>query len=107
MSEITLTTENFKEEVLERKGLILVDFWADWCGPCKMLSPVLKEIADEYQGKITIGKVNVDENMDLAMGYRVVSIPMVMLFQDGKPVAKSVGYVPKEEIIGLFKSLIG
>lgn len=106
MSEITLTTANFKEEVLEKPGLVLVDFWAEWCEPCKMLGPVLKEIAEEYQGKITVGKVNVDENMDLAMGYRVVSIPMVLLFQDGKPVAKSVGYVPKEQLTGLFRDLI-
>ncbi len=106
MSEITLTTENFKEEVLDKKGIILVDFWADWCGPCKMLSPLLKEIAEEYEGKVTIGKVNVDQNMDLAMGYRVVSIPMLILFKDGAPVAKSVGYVPKEDIVKLFEGMI-
>lgn len=104
MSKITLTTENFQREVLEHKGLVLVDFWADWCGPCMMLAPILDEIAEEYEGKITIGKVNVDENMDLAMGYRVVSIPMLILFEDGAPVTKLVGYVSKEEILHMFEN---
>ena len=81
MSEITLTELNFEKEVLQSDLPVLVDFWADWCSPCKMLAPTVAEIADEYQGKVKVGKVNVDEQMGLAMKYHVVSIPTVICFK--------------------------
>ena len=84
---------------------VLVDFWADWCGPCRMLAPVLEEIARDYEGTVKVGKVNVDEQMALAQQFGVTSIPLLVLFKDGKPVAKSLGYRPKEEIVQLLKDL--
>ena len=84
---------------------VLVDFWADWCGPCRMLAPVLEEIARDYEGTVKVGKVNVDEQMALAQQFGVTSIPLLVLFKDGKPVAKSLGYRPKEEIVQLLKNL--
>lgn len=98
MSEITLNEKNFKKEVLEHKGLVLVDFWASWCGPCKMLAPVINEVANENEGIIKVGKVNVDEAMDLAQEYHIASIPTLILFKDGKPVNQSVGLVSKDKI---------
>ena len=82
-----------------------MDFWADWCGPCRMLAPVLEEIARDYEGTVKVGKVNVDEQMALAQQFGVTSIPLLVLFKDGKPVAKSLGYRPKEEIVQLLKDL--
>ena len=79
----------------------IVDFYADWCGPCKMLAPVLHEIAEENTGALKVGKVNVDEQMELAMRFQVSSIPMLIVFKDGKAVAKSVGYRPKSEIAAM------
>ena len=81
--------------------LAMVDFWADWCGPCKMLAPVLHEIAEENAGTLKVGKINVDEQMELAMRFQVSSIPMLVVFKDGKAVAKSVGYRPKAEIAAM------
>ena len=98
MAEITLTQENFAEEVLQAKEPVLVDFWAVWCGPCKMLAPVLQELAEEYEGQLKVGKVNVDEQMELARQFGIVSIPTVILFRDGKAVRTAVGFRPKEEL---------
>ena len=81
--------------------LAMVDFWADWCGPCKMLAPVLHEIAEENADTLKVGKINVDEQMELAMRFQVSSIPMLVVFKDGKAVAKSVGYRPKAEIAAM------
>ncbi|MBO5414642.1 MAG: thioredoxin [Bacilli bacterium] len=92
---------NFKEEVLDYKGTVLVDFYADWCGPCKMLSPVLEEISNETDIKIC--KVNVDENQALAMEYKVMSIPTLIVFKDGKKELVSVGLKSKEEILEMIK----
>lgn len=103
MKEITLNEANFQEEVLNKKGLVLVDFWASWCGPCKMLAPIIAEIAEENDD-ITVGKVNVDEAMLLAQKYRIASIPTVMLFRDGEPVKTHIGYAPKEQIERLWKA---
>lgn len=102
MKEIKLDKENFKEKVLEHKGLILVDFWASWCGPCKMLAPVLSQIAEENDD-ILVGKVNVDEEMELAQAFRVQSIPTVILFQDGKPIKQSIGFTSKENLEKMWK----
>ena len=85
-----LTTTNFNETVMTEK-IVLVDFWASWCGPCRMVSPIIDQIAEEYDGKITVGKVNVDDEGALAAEYAVVSIPTVILFKDGKQAEKLVG----------------
>ena len=98
MAEVKITAANFENEVMHSDKPVLVDFYADWCGPCKMLSPVLHELAEEKADELKIGKVNVDEQMELAMRFQVSSIPMVVLFKDGKPVAKSVGFRSKAEI---------
>lgn len=100
--EITLTKDNFEQEVLRSPVPVLVDFWAVWCGPCQMLAPTVARIAEEQAGKIKVGKVNVDEQPELANRFGISSIPTVILFKDGKPVASSVGYRPKEELEKLF-----
>ena len=103
MAELTLTGKNFEQEVLLAKEPVLVDFWATWCGPCRMLAPVIEEIANEYAGKVKVGKVNVDDERELALEYGVSSIPTVMVFQNGEVKETSVGYRPKEEIEQLLK----
>ena len=97
MAVITITKENFEAEVLKSAQPVLLDFWAAWCGPCRMLSPIVDEVAEE-RTDVKVGKVNVDEQMELAMRFQVSSIPMLVVFKDGKAVAKSVGYRPKSEI---------
>lgn len=103
MAELTITEQNFEQEVLLAKEPVLVDFWATWCGPCRMLAPVIEEIAREYEGKIKVGKVNVDEERELAIQFGVSSIPTVMVFRNGEIKATSVGYRPKEELEVLLK----
>ncbi len=93
-----ITQQNFDAEVLGSTVPVLVDFWASWCGPCRMLSPVVDELAEKYDGKVKFGKINVDEQPRLAMNYSVESIPTLLLFKDGRPVNKSVGVVPKSSI---------
>ena len=101
MAELKITATNFENEVLRSDKPVLLDFFADWCGPCKMLAPVLHEIAEESTGVLKVGKVNVDEQMELAMRFQVSSIPMLVVFKDGKAVAKSVGYRSKAEITAM------
>ena len=93
-----ITNQNFKEEVLQSGVPVLVDFWAPWCGPCRMLGPILDELAAEDEGKVIIAKVNVDEEMDLAARFGVVSIPTMVFFRDGKMEERLVGVQPKEKL---------
>lgn len=103
MSEIVITSDNFESEVLNSELPVLVDFWAQWCGPCMMLAPTIEEIAKEYSGKVKVGKVNVDDESALAIKFGITSIPTVLLFKDGKMVESSVGYVTKEKLLSLFE----
>lgn len=104
MAEVKISATNFEKEVLQSNVPVLVDFWAAWCGPCRMLAPILEEIDRDYEGRLKIGKVNVDEEMSLAQQFGVSSIPLVVLFKNGQPVAKSVGYRPKAELVGLIEN---
>jgi thioredoxin 1 len=90
---VELTDDNFTNEAGD--GLVLVDFWAPWCGPCRMVSPVIEELSRDYQDKVKVGKLNVDDNQRTAMTFRVMSIPTVILFKDGQPVETMVGAMPK------------
>ena len=96
--EVKSTTKNFNEEVLKSEKPVLVDFWAIWCGPCKMIAPIIEDIAEEYSDKIKVGKINVDEEMELAMKYGITSIPTLLLFKGGEVVKKTLGYMSKEEV---------
>ena len=97
---VLLTADNFKEEVLETSGLILIDCYADWCGPCKMMAPILEEIAEERQD-VKVCKVNVDEQPAIAQAFQVSSIPLLIVVKDGSIVQQSVGYQPKESVLKL------
>lgn len=99
MSVVNVTDSNFASEVLEADGKVLVDMWAPWCGPCRMLGPIIDEIAEEQEGKLKVCKLNVDENPETARKYRVMSIPTMLLFEDGELVNKMIGLKPKEEIL--------
>ncbi|MBQ6753312.1 MAG: thioredoxin [Clostridia bacterium] len=101
MAELTITKDNFKQEVLNSDIPVLIDFWATWCSPCKMLSPVIEEIANELEGKVKVGKINVDENPELAAEFGVTGIPFVIAFKNGEPRATSMGVVAKEDILAL------
>ena len=103
MNEITLTNQNFENEALNSGTPVLVDFWAAWCGPCRMVAPIVAEIADEYDGSIKVGKVNVDEEPELAARYQVTSIPTLMVFKNGELVNTAVGFRTKAEILELLK----
>ncbi|MBS1334076.1 MAG: thioredoxin [Clostridiales bacterium] len=101
MAELKITANNFEKEALQSPLPVLLDFWAPWCGPCRMLAPELKALADEYAGRVVVGKVNVDEEPELAAAFRVASIPTVVVIRDGKVVRTSVGYKPKEALAAL------
>lgn len=106
MSEINIkTNENFEKEVLKSAKPVIVDFFATWCGPCQMLSPIISEIATEYENKIKVCKVNVDENEDLAIKYQIASIPTIMIFKNGNLVKTCVGFISKNELENIIEEL--
>lgn len=96
MADLVFTDQNFQSEVLKSEQPVVVDFWAPWCGPCRIVSPTIDELATEYNGKIKVGKLNVDENPQTAQTYGVMSIPSVLLFKNGQPVKTIVGAQPKD-----------
>lgn len=102
---LNLTSQSFETEVLKSNMFVLVDFWAPWCGPCQIAAPVIEEIAKEYEGKIKVGKVNIDENPTLAQKYGIMSIPTFLLFQNGQEVKREVEFTGKEGIIKLISNI--
>lgn len=107
MSDLAVTDNDFKKEILEGKGLVLVDFWAAWCTPCVVLSPLIDEIAKELEGKIKVYKLNVDQNPNTSMQYQVMSIPTIMFFKDGELVDQMVGLQPKQNYIETINKYLG
>ena len=103
--EVILTKQNFESEVLKSDIPVIVDFWATWCGPCKMIAPILEQIANENQGKIKVAKANVDEQMELAIQYKVEVIPTLFFFKDGQMKKKTVGVQTKQEILSTVATL--
>lgn len=97
--EVVITTENFEQEVLKSEKPVLVDFWAEWCGPCKALEPIVAQISREYAQVLKVGKLNVDDHPDLAIRYGVMGIPTLILFKDGQEVARIIGYQPRERLL--------
>ncbi|PTR08266.1 MULTISPECIES: thioredoxin [unclassified Novosphingobium] len=106
MSTKAVTDASFSAEVLQSDKPVLVDFWADWCGPCKMIAPALEEIAEELADKVTIAKVDIMENTTIASDFGVQSIPLLILFKDGKPVAQKLGAAPKSQLKGWLESVL-
>lgn len=103
MAEIVLTADNFEAEVIQSELPVLVDFWATWCGPCRMVGPVVAQIAEEYEGKVKVGKVNVDEEAELAERFEVQSIPTLILFKGGEEAGRQVGFAPKAKLVQMFE----
>jgi len=106
MSLITITDDNFKEEVLDSDKPVLIDFWAVWCGPCKMIAPIVEELAVEFEGKAKIGKLDVDSNQQTSINYGVRSIPTLLIFKDGEVKETIIGAVPKANMVEKLNSVI-
>ncbi len=104
--EIQITEENFDKDVIKSAKPVLVDFWAPWCGPCKMIGPLIEEISDEFADIITVGKCNVDNNQNIAMNYNVASIPTLILFNNGVEINRMIGASTKDRIVNFFKNYI-
>ena len=106
MAAIDVNDDTFEDEVVGADLPVVVDFWAEWCGPCKMIAPALEEISEEMNGQVKITKLNIDENQDMAMKYGVRSIPMLILFKDGEPMATQIGAAPKGKLSDWIKSAL-
>jgi thioredoxin 1 len=106
MSVLHLTVENFKQEVLDFEGVVLVDFWAPWCGPCHMVTPFMEEIAKEMEGQVKVGKVNVDEEGSLGQEYEIMSIPAVFVFKNGEVVERLIGAMNKDSYVEAVKKYL-
>ena len=104
---VTLSSSNWAAEVEQSASPVLVDFWAVWCGPCRMIAPVVEELADDYAGRVKVGKLNVDENNELAAKYGVMSIPTLLVFKNGQPVERIVGFQPKKELAAKIDRALG
>lgn len=102
-----LTGANWEKEVIQSKGVVMIDFWAAWCGPCRMIAPSIEELAKEYMGKVKVGKLNTDENSDVASRYKIMGIPTVIFFKDGQKVDQLVGAVPKSSLKSKIDALLG
>lgn len=105
-TEITLTSANFDTEAMQSTTPVLIDFWAEWCMPCKMVAPLIDQIASQYAGKLKVGKVNVDEESELSNRFGIISIPTLLVIKDGQVVRQRVGALPKHELENLFKDLL-
>lgn len=103
MAVYTFNKNNFTEEVLNADKPVLVDFWASWCGPCRMFAPIIDAVAEEYPDEVKVGKINVDEENELAQQYRVASIPTLIMFKNGEAVKRSVGVISKEDVVSMFR----
>ncbi len=106
MSEVILTDENFDQEVLQHKGVAMVDFWATWCGPCRMLGPVVEELAKEYAGKVKVCKLNTDDGSNTSAKYHITSIPTIIFFKDGEIVGQTIGLQSKAALQDKLNSLL-
>ncbi len=103
---LEITDSNFEEHVLQADKPVVLDFWAEWCGPCRMVGPIVSELAEEYKDKVIVGKVDVDSNPDVAMKYGIRNIPTILFFKDGEVADKQVGAVPKNVLAGKIESLL-
>jgi len=103
---VTVTTSTWEKEVLQSEGLVMVDFWAVWCGPCRMIAPTVEELAKEYADKLKVAKLNTDENPDIASRYKIMGIPTIMFFKNGEKLDQIVGAVPKPQLKAKIDSLL-
>lgn len=103
---IIINDSNFKEEVVDSEFPVLIDFWAEWCAPCRLIAPIVEEIANEFKGKLKVGKLDVDNNPQTSMNYGIRSIPTLLIFKEGKPVETIIGAVPKKDILDRLKPFI-